>query len=59
VLTLYAALGLDGLLHYGRAPMSAHSAGLNLTIWTEVVAAAALLFAIATIALRRGAGNSA
>ena len=59
VLALYAALGLDGLLHYGRAPMSAHSAGMNLTIWTEVIAAAALLVAIATIALRGRAGNPA
>ncbi len=57
VLALYAALGLDGLLHYGRAPMSAHSAGMNLTIWTEVVAAALLLAAIASVALRRSAGS--
>ena len=57
VLALYAALGLDGLLHYGRAPLSAHSAGMNLTIWTEVVTAIVLLAAIARIAIRRGAGN--
>jgi hypothetical protein len=39
LLVVYTALGLDGLLHYGRAPMSAHTIGMNLTIWTEVVTA--------------------
>lgn len=43
LLAIYTALGLDGLLHYGRAPMSAHSLGMNLTIWIEVLAAAVVL----------------
>jgi hypothetical protein len=39
----YAALGFDGLGHYSRAPVSAHTFTMNATIWFEVVAAAALL----------------
>jgi hypothetical protein len=46
LLAIYTALGLDGLLHYGRAPMAAHTFGMNLTIWTEVVAAAVALAAV-------------
>lgn len=40
----YAAFGFDGLGHYALAPMSTHTPAMNLTIWLEVVAAAALLF---------------
>ena len=47
VLGVYAALGLDGLLHYSRAPMAAHTATMNFTIWFEVVAASLVLAAIA------------
>ena len=58
LLALYAALGLDGLLHYGRAPFAAHSSTMNFTICTEVAAAALLLASIAAVAstpaLRRG-----
>jgi hypothetical protein len=43
---IYAALGFDGLLHYTRAPVGAHTAAMNLTIWFEVVAAAILLLAV-------------
>ena len=50
LLALYAALGLDGLLHYGRAPISAHSLGMNLTIWTEVVTATLALSAVLWLA---------
>ena len=39
----YAALGFDGLGRYAVAPMALHSLTANLTILTEVVAAAALL----------------
>jgi hypothetical protein len=53
LLAIYTALGLDGLLHYGRAPISAHSLGMNLTIWTEVVAATAALAAVLLV----GAGR--
>ena len=42
-LALYAAVGLDGLTHYILAPMASHTLTMNLTIWSEVAAAAALL----------------
>src|SRR5688572_18585339 len=47
----YAALGFDGLGHYARAPVSAHTLAMNATIWFEVVAAAALLTATAALVL--------
>ena len=54
MLGLYAAFGLDGLLHYTRAPLEAHSPAMNFTIWFEVVAAGLLLIAvIASVAKRR------
>jgi hypothetical protein len=43
VLGLYAILGFGGLLHYTRAPMSHHSAMMNMTIWAEAVAGTLLL----------------
>ena len=43
VIAVYAALGFDGLLHYGLAPVSAHTRMMNFTIWLEVATAAALL----------------
>jgi hypothetical protein len=46
MLGLYAGCGLGGLLHYTRAPFSAHSAAMNLTILFEAATAAALLAAI-------------
>jgi hypothetical protein len=46
LIALYAALGFDGLLHYTRAPVAAHTAAMNLTIWLEVAAAAMLLVAV-------------
>jgi hypothetical protein len=49
LLTLYAALGLDGLAHYGRAPFAAHTAMMNFTILFEVGAAIAVLAAIVWI----------
>jgi hypothetical protein len=42
-LCLYAAAGLDGLLHYLLAPVSAHTHGMNFTIWFEVLVASILL----------------
>jgi hypothetical protein len=39
----YAALGFDGLGHYAVAPMAHHTLGANITILSEVVAAALLL----------------
>lgn len=53
LLGAYAALGLDGLLHYGRAPVAAHTLAMNGTIWFEVLAAAALLVAVGALAARR------
>jgi hypothetical protein len=43
LVAIYAALGFDGLGHYALAPVSAHTLTMNLTIWFEVAAAAALL----------------
>ncbi len=62
LLAVYAALGLDGLLHYGRAPLAAHTTAMNLTIGFEVLTAVLALVAIghaATQALRRVAPPSA
>lgn len=46
LLGLYAALGLDGLLHYTRAPFSEHTHTMNFTILFEVVVASVLLIAV-------------
>ena len=43
LVAVYAALGFDGLGHYALAPISSHTLAMNLTIWIEVAAAAALL----------------
>jgi len=51
VLAFYAGLGFDGLLHYTRAPLAAHTMAMNLTIWSEVIAAAVLLIAVAKLAV--------
>jgi len=51
VLAIYGGLGLDGLLHYTRAPIAHHSVAMNLTIWAEVVAAALLLINIARVSI--------
>jgi hypothetical protein len=53
VLCLYAAAGLDGLLHYMLAPIAAHTHGMNFTIWFEVVMASMLL-AHLTVTAKRG-----
>ena len=37
LMAVYALAGLDGLLHYTRAPISAHSAAMNFTILFEAV----------------------
>jgi hypothetical protein len=49
VLAIYAGQGFDGLLHYTRAPLAAHTTAMNFTIWTEVIAAALLLAAVLKI----------
>jgi len=53
LLALYAAFGFDGLLHYTRAPMSAHTVGMNVTIWAEVITAGLALCVVAWLAYRR------
>ena len=45
LVAVYAALGFDGLGHYALAPMEWHSRMANITILSEVVAAALLLVA--------------
>ena len=53
VLAIYGGLGFAGLLHYTRAPIAHHSATMNLTIWSEVVAAAVFLVNVVTIAIQQ------
>lgn len=43
LLGLYALSGFGGLLHYTRAPLSHHSAMMNVTIWMEAAAGTLLL----------------
>ena len=57
LLAIYATLGLDGLLHYSRAPIAAHTAGMNATIWIEVVTALMALAAVSCIAAERLRGR--
>jgi hypothetical protein len=52
VVAFYAAMGFDGLLHYTLAPVAAHTWGMNLSIWFEVITAA-VLFALVLMRLRR------
>jgi hypothetical protein len=49
LIAIYALIGFSGLGHYFLAPVSAHTAAMNATIWLEVLMAAVLLVA----ALRR------
>jgi len=51
----YAAFGFDGLLHYTRAPLAAHTPVMNFTIWFEVAAAALLLLGVLTLIVTRRA----
>ena len=53
VVGLYGAFGLDGLAHYSRAPFSAHTLTMNLTIGLEVATAMLLLLAVAGLMIRR------
>ena len=46
---VYAAIGLDGLLHYGRAPFANHTAAMNATILLEVALAGCLIVTVATL----------
>jgi hypothetical protein len=49
---VYAVLGFDGLGHYAVAPMAHHTLGANITILSEVAAAALLLPATIYLLLR-------
>lgn len=51
LLVAYGCYGLDGLVHYLLAPVSAHTLAMNLSIAAEAVAAAALL--VVTLSLAR------
>jgi LPXTG-motif cell wall-anchored protein len=53
MLGVYASGGIAGLLHYTRAPFTAHSAGMNFTILFESAAAAALIAVSLITAIRR------
>ena len=52
VLGMYAAFGFDAFLHYTRAPLAAHTAAMNFTIWFEFVAAGLLLIAVVASLVR-------
>jgi hypothetical protein len=43
LVAIYAALGFDGLGHYAIAPLELHTLAANVTILSEVAAAALLL----------------
>jgi hypothetical protein len=43
LVAIYAALGFDGLGHYAIAPLELHTLAANVTILSEVTAAALLL----------------
>jgi len=53
LMAIYAALGLDGLLHYSRAPLASHTLAMNMTIWIEAATAALALFTVLWIAIFR------
>lgn len=52
ILGSYAVLGLGGLLHYTRAPMTHHSAAMNMTIWAEAAAGTLLLAKVVRLGVR-------
>ena len=52
-LVAYGSLGLDGLGHYALALCSAHTLAMNLTIWFEVIAGAALAVCSAVFVRQR------
>ncbi len=53
VVGLYGAFGFDGLAHYSRAPFSAHTLTMNLTIGFEVATAMLLLTVVAGLMIKR------
>lgn len=53
VIGVYAALGFDGLLHYGRAPFADHTGAMNFSILFEVVTAGLLLACTAVLGVKQ------
>ncbi len=54
----YAAMGFDGLGHYALAPMELHTLMSNVTIFSEVAAAAVLLpFTLYLLARQSGSSR--
>lgn len=49
LLGVYASFGFDGLLHYTRAPIAAHTLTMNFTIWFEVATATLFLLCVLTL----------
>ena len=47
LIAIYAVLGFAGLDHYVLAPMSAHTAAMNATIWLETATGMILLVFVA------------
>lgn len=56
-LAAYGALGLDGLGHYGLAPLSAHTIAMNLTIGLEVATGVLLAVAALHLMAKRSRGT--
>ena len=54
LLIAYGCYGLGGLAHYAIAPVSAHTPVMNVSIWLEAAAGAALLSVVALSSDRRG-----
>jgi hypothetical protein len=52
-LLAYAAYALDGLLHYTRAPLGAHTPTMNATIFLEALAGTLLALAVLHRAVKR------
>lgn len=49
LLAVYGAAGLYGLVHYGLAPLAAHSTAMNLSIWLEAASGLLLLSVAAAL----------
>jgi hypothetical protein len=56
LLFAYGCYGLDGLVHYALAPLSAHTVTMNVSIWLE--AAAALVLLTLTVLVARQAKSA-
>ena len=57
-IAVYALFGFGGLDHYAVAPVTAHTAGMNLTILLEAGSSLALLVYVARLALLMTARRS-